>query len=181
MRIESDQIKTALALGVVVAVYALAFWLPRQREAAQLKADIAAQQRQHAANSQTAQDIARLRQAVSDLQRRAAASDASLPTTADPGALLRGVGARMADARLTDQEVQTETPVAGADYLLIPLSLRCRGSFGGVYDFLAGFESGDRLIRCTQLSISGTPTAPDEPLVVRLEVMTFAAVEGHAK
>lgn len=177
MRIESDIVKTTVALIALVGAFVGGLWLPRHREAADLQERIAAREKQIATDEQGAQGIEDLRQAVEDLSRKATQVNHTVPTRTDMAELLRGIGTQIALAKLTEQEVQTESVVAGADYQMIPLSLRCRGPFGGVYDFIHSLESGPRLIRCSRLTLSGSPAKPEEPLTVRLEMATFAAVE----
>ena len=181
MRLESDQIKTLAALALLLIGFIAGLWLPTRLERAALQGRIDDHRRQLDDDLFGADSVPELRRHVADLQDLIARSDRQVPPTHDLGPLLGTISARFADHALLDPEILTDTIVRGRDYDVIPLSLRFGGTYDHVYAFLRDVEAMKRLVRVYQLQVTGNPTRPDDPVIVRMRLATFSAAEGESR
>jgi len=174
MRIEFDQKATVLAVLLLIGLFAGLCWWPRQRERTALRAQVEKHAAQLAADRQRADALPVVREQVAKLRREAADSNKIVPQTSELADLLRRLTSQLDTQNMQEQEIQTEAIVSGAEFNVIPLTLRFAGSYEGVFGFVRGVESMSRLTRINVLEIVGVPTKPQEPVTVRMDITTFS-------
>ena len=180
MRIESDILKTGGALAVLVGVFVGVVWLPHQGRMNDIDAQVQSRRQQVQSRRAEAKAFETLRDEVEALEAEYAALGRSIPASSDVSPFLSQIGRDLASVGLTDSEIQSETVVTGGDASVIPLSLRIRGSYDQLFDFLRSVETGQRLTRVHDLKITGSPLKKDEPLTVRVELSTFSVTGEQA-
>jgi len=173
MSIERDQIRVMMVLGVTMAVFILAFWLPNHLHENRLHAELdVANKSLHQVNHNP-QALAGMMRQVTDLRMLTHQSQKYVPQTDELADLLRKLSMELRDQQVIGQEVQTGSIVHGDKYSVIPITLRFQGSFPAVFGFLQRIESMRRMIRITRLEIDGDAQRVNQPLSVRVELYTF--------
>ncbi len=174
MRIEKDIMITALAVALCGAAFAALSWWPRSNERAALAAGIEADKRQLGVDRKGVQGLDELREHVGELREAARSANKIVPHTSDLADVLRRLNSELLAQGMSHQEIQTQAIVSGADFNVIPLSMRFQGDYPGIFEFVKNIEGMNRLTRVNRLDVSGVPTKPGEPILVRLELTTFS-------
>lgn len=174
MQIEKDIRFTALAVVLCAVAYAGLSWWPRSTERTTLAANIEANKKQLGVDRKGVQGIDELREQVKELRSAARNANKIVPVTSDLADVLRRLNSELLAQGMSHQEVQTQAIVNGSDFNVIPLSMRFQGDYPGIFEFVKNIENMPRLTRINRLEISGVPTNPNEPVLVRLELTTFS-------
>lgn len=181
MQIESDQIKTAAAVGVLALVFTFVLWMPTrdQKQALQTRIDTAKKTAQDA--NKDAKGMIQLVEQVNELEDLLSRDDHYVPGEQEMADLLRQLTSALAKQHTKEPEVKTEPTQREGDYNLMPVKLRFQGKFASVFSFLKRIESMRRLVRVTNVEID-VPVRDDDPemLDIRIELYTFfKANEGE--
>jgi Tfp pilus assembly protein PilO len=175
MRIERDQAVTLLIVLLFVAAAVVGGWLPRRLQEQRLRDQIDTLKSQLGQESSNTPELGKLSRNVGDLRKAVHESSRFVPRDPDLADLLRSLSATLADLKVTDQEIQTQPIVAGAEYSVIPITLRFRGPFPAAYGFLRRVETMRRMVRVTRFDVAGSAEHPDDPPSVRVELCGFYA------
>lgn len=173
MRVERDQLITLGLLLAMVAGFLAVHWAPRRIQVARLNARVAAARAELASASPPGGRLVTLARDVARLEQNAAAQRREVPREPGLGGLLRHLTAELENLQVADQEMQTQPTVKGANFAVIPVTLRFRGSFASAFTLLHKAESLPRLVRPTLLELRGDVSKRHEPLQVRLELCAF--------
>ncbi|MBI1335681.1 MAG: type 4a pilus biogenesis protein PilO [Phycisphaera sp.] len=179
MRIEKDQFKT---LGVLVAmgcVFVFALWMPHHKRMEALRDRVVTAQRQMGVDRQSTAALVGLAQEVLDLKQQLGESSRFVPEGDDLADLLKQLSNDLESHNVFDREMQTRSAVNYANFSLIPVTLRFRGSFPAVYDFLDKIESMRRVVRVDRVQAEGRPGKGDGLVDAQIELSAFfSSVEG---
>lgn len=181
MRIEKDIKWTALAIVLCGGAFAGLSWWPRSQERVTLAAEVESNKKQLGVDRKGVQGLDELREQVIDLRRTAQNTNRVVPDSNDLADVLRRLNSELLAQGMSNQEVQTQAIVNGSDFNVIPMSLRFEGEYPGAFEFVKNIEHMSRLTRINRLEISGEPTKPDVPVVVRLELSTFSTTPGRSQ
>jgi type IV pilus assembly protein PilO len=97
-----------------------------------------------------------------ELERLAAAIarfEEKLPAQREVEVILKEVWELAARNRLTPKRVQTDKPVAAADYAEQPIKMQITGDFDGFYQFMLELEKLPRITRTLQIKLNKDPSA----------------------
>lgn len=175
MQIDKDQKATAAIIVTLLAGFGFGVYLPNQLEIGQLEEGIAQSEGQIAIHDKNARGLNDLRVAVADMRVRLKTASKHIPESNELASFLRTVDSELDNQKMIDAEKLTERIVPGQDYNVIPLSLRFKGDYNGLFRFVSKLENEERLIRINRLEVKGQPHKPDEPVDVRVELSTFAS------
>ena len=181
MRIDYNQKKVWVVLTAVVAVVVLAVGLPSYLHVARLRAQVGLLQRQVVDSQHSATAVNKLKAQIAELNEQASQFARSVPNSTALGPLLEQLSIDLASASMTSQEIAAKPIVEAEGFNRIPLTLACRGFFKDVFGLLQRIESYDRLVRVDRLQIDSDAEVPGQPLIVRMELSTFAAGTGGGR
>lgn len=174
MRIERGELVVLLVLAGLVMAFTLALWLPDQR-------DVGGRRRLIAQRETT---LARLRAAeqIDAVTAPAHAADVpalerALPAKSDLGPLLEELSEDLAASSLLVRQLQARAVVKGRDFDRIPMSLQFTGPYLACLEFLRRVEGYGRIVRVDRIDIAGTSTEAEQPLLVDIELSTFARAD----
>lgn len=172
MRVERDQVILVAAITAVLVGFGVLGYMPIRSGRQESKERIDVYKAQLASDLAGARQLPKLREEVAALQEALGGSQRDVPTQSELASLLRTLSSELDRQQVTDKEVQTRAIQSGADYNVLPVSLRFTGTFGAVYGFVRQIESMPRLIRIDRLELSGTPDGAGR-LTARIELSTF--------
>jgi len=174
MRVERDQFKAGMVVVGMFVVFGLGVLWPLSRKRANVETSITELDTQISQNRTATVGLTALGEQIVDFQQQIDNSHKIVPRDSELASLLRKWSNELEAQQTTDQDIQTQPTVLGEDYNLIPIRLKFRGSFMAAFRFLRHIESLNRLIRIGQLEVTGNPERPDEPLMIRIELVTFS-------
>ncbi len=175
MQIDKDQKATFAIIVMLLAGFGFGVYLPNRIEQGQLKDRIAVGQQQLQVNQKNAKGLDDLRVAVEDMRHTLETASKLIPKSNELATFLRSVDSELDHQNMIEAEKLTERIINGRDYNVIPLTLRFRGGYDGVFQFVHNLENEERLIRINRLEVKGKPSKPEEPVDVRVELTTFSA------
>ncbi len=173
MRAEKDQIRAFLVLVLLVGAFVGGVWYPIHSKQKQVAAEIAAIEQANQTDRTTTVGLPALGQQIVAMEHTVDSMDKIVPRETELASLLRQWSTELEAQQVDSQDIQTKPIVRGADYNLIPIEMRFRGSFMSAFRFLRHVEGLNRLIRISELEARGNPDRPDEPLVIRIKLATF--------
>lgn len=174
MQIDRDQKATFVIVFMLLAGFGFGVYLPNRLEQNQLSDQIALAEQQANTNEKSANGLRDLRTAVVDMRKTLEVSSKLIPESNELATFLRTVDHEIDRGNMIEAEKLTERIVEGRDYNVIPLTLRFRGDYNGVFQLVKKLEGADRLIRINRFEVKGNPTKPEEPVDVRVELSTFS-------
>jgi Tfp pilus assembly protein PilO len=177
MRIEKDILKTVCVLVVLVVLFTVLAWLPLGERREHTHDRIVTARKVARTPDQSTGEIAKLRKAVGDLTAVVERAQKVVPKTTELASMIRMFSTKMKQLGMTDPEIQTQQIVEGANYNVIPLSLKFQGDYSGFFQFIKAAEAQDRLIRIHDLQLKGNPTQ-DEPVSVSIQLTAFSEGGG---
>jgi len=180
MRIEQDQIKALVILSCLVGAFVLGLWLPHRLKNDRLRARINAAQAELGIVPVSPRELTDLAADVQRKREELGAATRYVPENTEIAELLRQLSSRLEQRQVVDQELLTEAIVRGSEFSVIPVSLKFRGTFPSVFQFIRDVESMRRQMQINLVELSRSPGKPHEPLDVKLELSTFAAQTGEA-
>ncbi len=165
-------ILSAIVVGLA-AGFVVGLWLPHRRTTAAKQQQI--RQRQDALAAVNAK--AETRSSPQSDRSRAAMSPEKLklaiPARPDLGLLLSQIGQDLNAVSVTEQQLQAKTIVDGSDFSRVPMTLRFRGSFEALFDFLHRLESRQRVIRIDRVMVRRDGVGNAKMLQVDIDLSTF--------
>ncbi len=172
MRIERDQL---MLIGTMVAMFGafIAFgYMPIHGQRKQARGQIEAYRTQLGMDLAGSKELPKLEAEVVALREACSGAQRDVPTQSELASLLRALSSELDRQHATDKEVQTRAVVQGADYNVLPVSLRFSSSFRSVYAFLRQVESMPRLIRIDRMELTNKPDSGGR-LNAHIELSTF--------
>ena len=178
MRIEKDQIISGVVLVVLAAVFVFGAWMPMRSKKAALVARIDRLNQELGPQRAEIANLAGLVEQEQLLTNELEQATRYVPEDVQLAALLSDLNAQIDALGVQDAKIEQEDMIIGIDYQIIPLSLRLKGKFLPIFDFVRQIESMDRLVRINSLEIAleRAPWTPDTLLRVDIQLDTFAAV-----
>jgi Tfp pilus assembly protein PilO len=181
MRVERDQLRILLAVVAVATLFVAGLWLPQRYRQHRLEAAIAAAEQEQQAHATCALNLQTLARREARLRHDTAASERYVPPEGELADLLRQISSELQREKVTDQEIQTQPLAIGANYCVMPITLRFRCSFPAAYGFLRSVESLHRLVRVTRVELAGEADQPGRPLQARLELCGLFLPAGEKR
>lgn len=173
MRLERDQkITLGVVAGVAVAA-AAALWFPQRFIEQAVRARISSAQAAISTEPVKHDKLSDLSRQAAELREQLAANRGRIGSEPDLAGLLRQISTGVQQCKLSEPEVQTQPILAGADFNVIPVTLRCRGSFASAYAFLTYAESMPRFVRVTSMTVDTNPHKPADPLEIQVQLCGF--------
>jgi Tfp pilus assembly protein PilO len=173
MRVEKDQIRALLVLVLLVGAFLGGVWYPIRARQQQIAVEIDAIEQANQTDRTTTVGLPALGERIVELERTVGSMNKVVPRETELASLLRQWSTELETQQVDNQDIQTKPIVHGADYNLIPIEMRFRGSFMSAFRFLRHVEGLNRLIRISELEVRGNPDRPQEPLVIRIKLATF--------
>lgn len=99
--------------------------------------------------------------------------DLAIPIGSELGPLLTQLGEDLQHPSVVDQQMQARAVITGHDFSRIPLSLRFKGDFEALFQFLQRIESRHRIMRIDRLDVRRDGNKPKRPVTVDIELSTF--------
>lgn len=172
MRIEKDQLRALLVLSALTLLFVCGLWLPYHFRMRQLQQRIDAAQKQFAADQQATKNLVSLAADVMELKEILSGAQKYVPEQNELADLLKQLSADMqaaagrsdtAGGRIYDQEIQTGAITNYANYSILPVTLRFKGSYQALDSFLRRIEAMNRLVRIDKLEVQGKPRSSTDP------------------
>lgn len=154
MKTDRRSLKLLLAPLLVPLVAAGLLWLPATLQKKRLSGEIVSLQAQSEDSQAITVELEALRQQQVQIEQEFARSDRYLPDDVQLASLLSELDTMIESLDLEDPKIaQIENLLVGADYNVMPLSVKMKGHFVSVFDFLRHLESLPRLTRITHLEL----------------------------
>lgn len=173
MRLERDQKITLAIVGGVVLAAGASLWFPQRYVEQAVRARISTAQAAISVEPVKHDKLSDLSKQAEELREQLAANRGRIGDEPDLAGLLRQISAGVQQCGLADPEVQTQPILAGSDFNVIPVTLRCRGTFTSAYAFIKHVESMPRFVRVTSMTVDTNPHKPAEPLEIQLQLCGF--------
>jgi Tfp pilus assembly protein PilO len=181
MRIEGDQVKTALVVAALAAVFVFALWMPTQNRKKELQQQLQAAQHEAQSRSKDAKGMVELVEQVNELETLAKRDDHYVPAQDELAELLSQLTSGLTTQGIQNVEIKTDPIERYGKFNVMPVALRFRGSFQSVFQFLKHVESMRRLVRVTSVDIQPPmKDRGDNKLDVRVQLSTFFQVSEGA-
>ncbi len=171
---ETRQGRTVLMVIGLCLAFAGGLWLPQHLRASRLKDQIAQARTQIQEDQDDAAQLTQRCASVARLQQVLEHSDKVVPVEDPQADLLRQLTKQVRGNGLEQAELVTHTIAIGADYRMIPLTLRVTGPFPGVFGLVRDIEADARVVRISRLEIGRTGDKPGQ-VEATLELATFFA------
>lgn len=153
-------IRELFLLAVLMALPLSSYWLvfrPQNAEIAQAKREIEHKQMMlDKLRLATARQEDLLRE-NENIGQSIKAIEARLPTNKEVDTVVRQVSELAVGTGLQPPAVESEKPVAAAQYMEQPLTMQLAGNFNGFYDFLIRLEQLPRITRIPDMKITRAP------------------------
>ena len=94
-----------------------------------------------------------LRKQLQDLEPDVAGFDKTIPVGQQYASLFQRIAAVMDECQLSEQNVQPGHEIVSEGIGCIPLTIKCKGDFKQVYQFLARLEGFERIVRIEDLHL----------------------------
>ncbi|QQE13279.1 type 4a pilus biogenesis protein PilO [Planctomycetota bacterium] len=173
MRIEKDQLKTLIAIIVMVSLYVGVGWLPQRAKAKVLDAEIAKSEERLDFYRGTKEDLSKKEFEVSELRQQSKGAQRYVPTRDELSEVLKGLTQALRANELKEQEFVTRSVKEYVEYSALGLRMEFDAAFPEAYGVLKDIEGGSRLIRIDRLKIGQGDG--DEKLRLELDMSTFFA------
>ena len=166
------QVLVSLAVATVVIGASIAgVILPQEKKLEQLEADIVATQAELAENEVQAQIVPVLAEQVKRMKLQYKDFDRRLPKQDELGGFLETISAHLISSELVDELIERKNPIPGQLFYTLPVSMRLRGSYLNVAQFLDRLEKMERLAKVERMRIHRK--AKDADLDVRLQINIY--------
>jgi len=173
MRIEKDQVRTLIILGLLAAVFGLVLWLPLHMQTERLHDRIAKAEKQLGMDRASTAGLGKLANEVIRLEQVVNGKQKHVPAQADLAPFLRDLSTELNALDVTRREVETLPIVEGPHYSIVPVNLQFRSGFVESFQFLKRIESKRRLIRINRFEVDGRNESSEGGNAVRIELATF--------
>jgi len=158
---------------LLVGAFIGGVWYPLRSKQQSLRNEIAALDEANRNDRTATVGLTALGKEIVELQRIVDSMDKAVPDETDLASLLRQWSTELEAQQVDNKDIQTQPIVQGAEYNLIPIDMRFRGSFMSAFRFLRYVENMNRLIRISEFEAHGKPDRPQEPLTIRIKLATF--------
>lgn len=177
MRIESDQIKTFVALSVMIVLFVVGVIIPGRAQFDRIADRMEASRAMKAEASNLNQELNRRRAVVSQLDAKIEKAVKIVPARMDEGLLAEQFNKALVDRGAQDVRVTHEAEKRGAKYNVVPITLGFNGQFLDVYLLMEQIQSMSRVIRIDRVDIQNDIDKPEEPLVIEMRLSAYSKVQ----
>lgn len=150
---ERKQIMILVAAGVMVGGFVLLRYLPlRKEKKAAMQAKAAQAFVLNKASLESTQ-LSTIKEQLVDIQKTAAKFEANVPVGRNLGGFLHEIANLMNELELSEQQVQPGEETKTDNLNCIPVSIKCKGRLGQIFEFYKRVQTMDRLIRIEQITL----------------------------
>ncbi len=150
---ERKQIIILVVAGVMVGGFVLLRYLPLRRERRAVMQAKAAQAFVLNKASLESSQFFTIRERLANIQKTAAKFEANVPAGRNLGGFLQEIANLMNELGLSEQQVQPGQETKTNNLNCIPVSMKCKGSLGQIFEFYKRVQTMDRLIRIEQVTL----------------------------
>ncbi|MCE9590969.1 MAG: type 4a pilus biogenesis protein PilO [Planctomycetes bacterium] len=175
MQIERDQVRTLAATGILCAAFVVAMWLPHAMKERDLRARIEKSRQAIEQDRAKTTVISDLSARVAGLKHEVDASKRYVAAESEVPSMLRDLSRELEARKVTEQEIQTQAVVECADFRVLPVSLRFKGSIESVMGFLNKIESMRQVLRVSRFELTHDAEPASTLLTARVELSAFYA------
>jgi len=175
MRIESDYIKTGIAMAALIVLFIAGVWMPDRLQAASLRQRMSEAQQQLDAGQAASVKLRALRPQTTELRQRVEATAKYVPVESEIAELMRELHTTLQRCDARDIATRHGNEFRGMNYTVIPITLEFRSSFIDAFVFVEHIESMSRLVRVDRLQVMGKRDHPGALLDVTVELSAFYA------
>jgi len=168
-----DNLMVIGALLAVVVVATVFIYLPQMREVSRLRARIAEEKLHLSDCSQQARGVPGLVREVQAMRTRYSNFDRRLPKKKELGEFLREISGNVTGENLWNHVIEPGNPTRTSLFHTLPITLRFRGSYLSLANFLKRLDEMERLTQVQRLNVI-SPTGSDsaaEPQKVDAELL----------
>lgn len=171
MKIESDILKTAGVIALLVGVYGgVVFW-PGQRQNEALADQV--QDKQSQLQSLQQPDLAPLRSEIASLRAELRDNAVQLPIGGLHDRVLHHVSDTLMDQGVSEYETSYEDPALYKRFAATPITIEFNARFTQAYQVLREIETAGPPLRIEQMAIRGEPDDTQGLVEVELELSSF--------
>jgi len=145
--LQRQQIIIIVLVGALISGFAMFLYYPLAKQTKVVEQADAAQSSSAAKADARKQQLPLLRKKTEALARELQNFDKRLPASREFAVLWRQIADVMNKHDLKDQLVQPGNEIQGPQLNCIPISIRCSGRGGQIFEFLKSLESFERVIR----------------------------------
>lgn len=150
---ERKQIMILVAAGVMVGGFVLLRYLPlRKEKKAAMQAKAAQAFVLNKALLESTQ-LSTIKEQLVDIQKTAAKFEANVPADRNLGGFLHEIANLMNELELSEQQVQPSEEIKTDNLNCIPVSMRCKGRLGQIFEFYKRVQTMDRLLHIEQITL----------------------------
>ena len=175
MRIKLYGKVTAVIAAALVLVFTLAVFLPMHASRKGLRQRVAALEREMAQSKSIAEEFAQLEQRVADLQAVLDNEVRQVPASPRMSSLVRAIGNTLEQFEIPDHDSAWQPPVVGADYTMVPGSIKAKADFPAVFGFIKTVETLPQMTQVYDVRLNARPELGDAPVEMQIELCAFSA------
>ena len=150
---ERKQIMILVAAGVMVGGFVLLRYLPlRKEKKAAMQAKAAQAFVLNKALLESTQ-LSTIKEQLVDIQKTAAKFEANVPADRNLGGFLHEIANLMNELELSEQQVQPSEEIKTDNLNCIPVSMKCKGRLGQIFEFYKRVQTMDRLLHIEQITL----------------------------
>lgn len=181
MHVERDQVRTLLATGVLAAAFIAAMWLPHDMKDRQLKARIEAARQSADEDRTRVVGLAELSTQVASLRNEVQGSQRYIAAEEEIPSMLRELSRELEIRQVAEQEIQTQTAIQGNGYMVLPISMKFKGSLDTAMGFLSKLESMRQVVRVVRFEMGRDSDPKSTLLTARVELSAFYSPSEAAR
>ncbi len=168
-----DQAKMLAVVCGLVAAFIIGFWMPRKARENHLWRAVEQSQQLVEQSDMGGSGLIRLAGQVVQLQNAAAQAEKYVPEGDHLADLLRSLSTSLAEIEAQSVITETQPPVIGPQYGVIPVKQRFRASFTQVHDYLQRVEAIQRLVQINHVQVRRPMRESDPLLEISIDLSAF--------
>ena len=161
---------TAMVIVAVVVVY-----MPQGRTLDDLWGQIGRRRAALESDAERTSVVPQMIQTVEKMRKRYRNFDRRLPNSTELGPFLTEISANLAEERISDDSMDTQSPTREALFHTLPIVMKFKGSYLSLASFLRRIEGMERLARVQKLRMTADETGKNHPgdLNVELQINIY--------
>ena len=175
MKIDHGTIKTVVAFGVLLVVFAGTVIVPTSIRNARYQERINQAREDLGIGEVDVASLERLRRQVTDRRKLVDDTGRQIPDELGLARVLRDLSGLINAPGVRDQQIITNETNLYADYNIMPVRMQFSAPFATAFDLLQRIESLKYVVRIDKLDVEAEPDYPSQPLLVNLELSAFFA------
>lgn len=172
MPVDKAQLRFALVVVGLVAVYAAGLMWPQVRAFRELNGRIAQAEQELGLTKGRTDGLAILAGEVDALRRAAGENNKEIPNHEELAKVLHDISVQIEAENLTGQGISTQPTVEKQDYVTLPVDLTFRGNSVSVFRFIDRIEAMPRLMQVESVNVIKNADDPSTVQAV-LRLMTY--------